>query len=93
MRKDYVQGGFGQDSSTSHVKELSFPTSQLVIHVINYELEIIIDRSFLEHREAKVLSKSGAGFNVKSIGEPDNVLIISVGGEDDFGLTIVNALA
>lgn len=67
MRGNTTKGCFGKVISVSLTKEITLPPNKLIISVVNEELEVTFDRSFLEYWEFKVFSKSSIGFNVENI--------------------------
>ncbi|PHT66299.1 hypothetical protein T459_30724 [Capsicum annuum] len=84
-----TKGGFVKDSSSSHVKELSLPTYQLRVHVVNYELEVTVLGLPIKDRKPKILPKVGARLDIKDLGAHGGMGSSVVPREDDFGLVLV----
>lgn len=83
---------FSKHISASHVNVVGFPTSQLVVHVVNNELEVPVYWLLMEYRKAKVFTKKGADLDIQNIGAVGGVLSSAIGRENNLGLAGVDAL-
>lgn len=92
MGRDTAEGSFCQHYSASHRKEFSFSASKLCLHIVNYELKVIIDWSGVEDGKAQVFAKMRAIFDAKDASTSGCVSFGAVPREKDFGLAKVDLL-
>lgn len=52
MGRDSTKSGLGKDSSTSHGQAVGFPSSESLSHGVDQVLEVTIDGTITEDREA-----------------------------------------
>lgn len=87
MGRDAAEGGFCKYHSASHREEFRFPAPKFSLHVVNYELKVITDRSGVENGKDKVFAKMGTVLDAKDTSIIESVSSGAVPGEQNFGLT------
>lgn len=90
---DDAKIGFFQDSSSSYVEKLYFPTNELGAEVVNYELKVSIGGLVVKNWETQIYPRCIPHLNGKVTGKGLLDCICVVFGKDYHGFCRVNSLS